>query len=91
MMAWFLSFIIKIIFMKNGLRLVTSYFQKLLLMFMAVLFNAIAFAQDKKVDINISTNKNNGFWGSPWVWVIGAAVFILLLVAILRGGSRRDA
>lgn len=90
-MAWFLSLIIKITFMKNGLRLVTSYFQKSLLVFMAMLFNVIAFAQDKSVDVNISTNKGNNFWGSPWVWVIGAAVFILLLVAILRGGSRRDA
>jgi hypothetical protein len=91
MVAWFLSFIIKIIFMKTGLKLATSYFRKLLLVFMAMLFNAIAFAQDKTVDVNISTNKGNNFWGSPWVWVIGAAVFILLLVAILRGGSRRDA
>jgi len=77
--------------MKNGLRQVTSYFQKLLLMVMAILCNVMVFAQDKSVDVNISTNKGNNFWGSPWVWVIGAAVFILLLVAILRGGSRRDA
>ena len=91
MMAWFLSFIIKIIFMKNGLRLAGSYFQKLLLMFMTMIFNVIAFAQDKSVDINITTEKKTNFWGSPWVWVVGAAIFILLLVAILRGGSRRDA
>lgn len=77
--------------MKNGLTLVTSYFQRLLLVLMAMVFNVIAFAQDKSVDINITTEKKTNFWGSPWVWVIGAAVFILLLVAILRGGSRRDA
>ncbi len=77
--------------MKTGLRLITNYSQRLLLMFMTMLFSVIVFAQDKKVDINISTNKNNGFWGSPWVWVVGAAVFILLLVAILRGGNRRGA
>ena len=45
-------------------------------------------AQDKKVDVNINTN-NGSFWSSPWVWVIGVAVFILLLVALLRGGGRR--
>jgi hypothetical protein len=88
-MAWFLSFISKIIFMKTGLKLITNYSQRLLLMFMTMLFTVITFAQDKKVDINISTNKDNGFWGSPWVWVVGAAVFILLLVAILRGGGNR--
>jgi heme/copper-type cytochrome/quinol oxidase subunit 2 len=26
----------------------------------------------------------------PWVWIVGAAVFILILVAILRGGKGRD-
>ena len=77
--------------MKNGLRLAGSYFQKLLLLVITMVFNAITFAQDKSVDINISTDKKTNFWGSPWVWVVGAAVFILLLVAILRGGSRRDA
>lgn len=50
----------------------------------------IIVAQDKKVDINVNTGKDN-FWGSPWVWVVGGAVFILLLVALLRGGGRRDA
>jgi len=51
----------------------------------------VTFAQDKQVDVNISTNKNNNFWGQLWVWVVGAAVFILLLVAILRSGSKRGA
>ena len=78
--------------MKTGLKLITNFSQRLLLMFMAIFFSVVAFAQDKKVDINITTNKGNSFWGSPWVWVVGAAVFILLLVAILRGGgSRRGA
>jgi hypothetical protein len=47
-----------------------------------------AFAQDKKVDVNINTDSNGGFFASPWVWVVGAAVFILLLVALLRGNSK---
>jgi len=37
----------------------------------------------------ITTTEQTDFWASPWVWVIGAAVFILLLVALLRGGSGR--
>ena len=35
----------------------------------------------KKVDVSVERNEN--WYASPWVWVIGAAVFILLLVALL--------
>ena len=40
----------------------------------------------KKVDVSVeSTN----WYASPWVWVVGAAIFILLLVALLGGGRSR--
>lgn len=57
---------------------------------MAVLINTILLAQDKSPDVNVKIEKDNGgsFWGMPWVWVVGAAIFILLLVALLRGRSR---
>ncbi|MEI6949397.1 hypothetical protein V9K67_19580 [Paraflavisolibacter sp. H34] len=61
---------------------------------MAAIMNALAFAQDgetKKVDVNINTGGGGGsVWGAPWLWVIGAAVFILLLVALTRGTRRAD-
>jgi hypothetical protein len=57
----------------------------------AMIASLVSFAQEKAdVDINIGEDKTN-FWGSPWVWIIGAAVFILLLVALLRGGNRESA
>ena len=47
------------------------------------------FAQDKKIDIDINTKSdNNSIFMQPWVWVVGGAVFILLLVALLRGGKK---
>jgi len=65
--------------------------KKLLLVVASALLATITFAQDKKeIDVNVNSNKSN-FWGQPWVWVVGAAIFILLLVAILRGGRRGDA
>ncbi len=48
-----------------------------------------AFAQEKGVDIDINVNKKENDWyKQPWVWVLAGAVFILLLIAILRGNKK---
>lgn len=53
---------------------------------LATALSVITFAQDKKVDISINKDSGGGNWyASPWVWIVGVAVFILLLVALLRG------
>lgn len=40
-------------------------------------------------DVNVKITKESHTWYTqPWVWVVGAAVFILLLVALLRGNSK---
>ena len=59
---------------------------------MAALYSTMALlAQEtKKVDVDINTNKGDNWYASPWVWIVGAAVFILLLVALTRGGRRVD-
>lgn len=53
--------------------------------------NIALYAQERKVDVDIDLDKgNNAQWYSnPIVWVIGGAVFILLLVALLRGGKEK--
>ena len=56
-----------------------------------ILFSVAAFAQDKGVDVDINVNKNNQWYQQPWVWIVGGAVFILLLVALLRGGQKKGA
>jgi hypothetical protein len=57
---------------------------------LAVLYSGmLLIAQEtKKVDIDVNT-KGNNWYASPWVWIVGAAVFILLLVALTRGSGRR--
>lgn len=50
----------------------------------------IAFAQDKKVEVDINTNKGGNWYAQPWVWIVGGAVFLLLLVALMRGNSNKD-
>ncbi len=39
-----------------------------------------------------TTHQTTTTWyANPWVWVLGAAVFILLLIALLRGSSGKSA
>ncbi len=65
---------------------------KFMMSLISVMASIVAFAQDKTVDVNINSDKGGGnFFASPWVWVVGVAVFILLLVALMRGGGRKDA
>ena len=61
------------------------------LSFLVTLLNLITFAQEKKAEIDVNVDKGGGgtnWYASPILWIIGAAVFILLLVALTRGRSR---
>ena len=48
--------------------------------------STLLWAQEKKVDVDISLDKgqNSNWFQQPVVWIIGGAIFILLLVALLR-------
>ena len=46
--------------------------------------------ETKQIDVDINTDGGSAWYTNPWVWVIGAAVFILLLVALTRSGRRAD-
>ena len=54
-------------------------------------YNVLTFAQDKGIDVDINVKKENEWYQNPIVWAIGGAVFILLLVALLRGGQKKGA
>ncbi|MEI5984235.1 MULTISPECIES: hypothetical protein [Sphingobacterium] len=72
--------------MKNMLILKT----RALALIMFVLMSVQAFAQEKGLDINVDVDKgDSNMFAQPWVWIVGGAVFILLLVALLRGGSKK--
>lgn len=67
---------------------------RFLFVLISMAFSLVAMAKDaaRKVDVDIDADTDSGgFFTAPWVWVVGIAIFILLLVALLRGGSsRRD-
>ena len=80
--------------MQTGISYIKSFLAKIFMTLVLTMTSVVMFAQEtKSVDVNISTDNGGGggFFTSPWVWVVGGAVFILLLVALMRGGSRRDA
>lgn len=66
--------------------------KKISFFFASMLLSFLTFAQDKKIDVDINTkgtSDSGGFMGQPWIWVVGAAVFIIILVAIIRGNSNK--
>lgn len=64
---------------------------RVLFFFLTITGSLLTYAQDKGLDVDINVKKESQWYEQPWVWIVGGAVFILLLVALLRGGSRKDA
>jgi len=66
-------------------------FNRMALLMATLVLSCYSFAQEKKVDIDINTKSENdsNFFMQPWVWIVGGAVFVLLLVALLRGNSAK--
>ena len=73
--------------MKNLIR--CNYGKSLIVSVMLTMISFVTFAQDKSTEIDVNVNKggNGGWYTQPWVWVVGGAIFLLLLIAILRGGN----
>ena len=73
--------------LKSKINQLQQVWSKIIVAIMLSLTNVLAFAQDKGLDVDINVKKESEWYQQPWVWIVGAAVFVLLLVAILRGGN----
>lgn len=71
---------------------------KLTFLFILLMNATLAMAQDggegggtsvtvSKTTTSSSSTMPQDWYTQPWVWIVGALVFILLLVALIRGGS----
>jgi hypothetical protein len=82
---------IKLFYMKTIKNFTLNVKHGLLVLFLSLL-QTIVWAQDGGgADVNVKISKDGGgsWYTQPWVWIVGGAVFILLLVALLRGGSNK--
>ncbi len=50
-----------------------------------------AFAQSvpEKVEVDVNAGGDSVWYGQPWVWVVGIAVFIVIIVAITRNNNTK--
>ncbi|HMJ47272.1 MAG TPA: hypothetical protein VK498_08080 [Ferruginibacter sp.] len=66
-------------------------FQKVSLFLMAVFMFAFAMAQDSTSTTSSSTTsvttEQTTWYTQPWAWVVGGVIFILIIVALVRGNS----
>jgi hypothetical protein len=68
-----------------------KYLRKLLALMTLCFLSTVVWAQDGGADVNLKITKEDTIWYTqPWVWILGGAVFLLLLVALLRGGGNND-
>jgi|GEM_PF-310661 len=69
-----------------------GFFKNTFLLFLLTATSAITWAQDS-TSTAISTTSSNMteettiWYTQPWVWVVGGAVLILLIIALTRGNS----
>jgi hypothetical protein len=65
---------------------ISANFKKSLLLIAVLFSQSLIWAQDKTVDVNLNVDKGGSDWyAQPWLLVLGGAVFIIIIVALLRG------
>jgi len=66
-------------------------FQKVSLFLSAVFMYALAMAQDSTVSTSSTstsvTTEQTTWYTQPWAWIVGGAIFILIIVALVRSNS----
>lgn len=71
--------------MKKSLN-ITAFFKTSLVLCTLLFSQSILWAQEKSIDVNLNVDKGGNDWyAEPWVMVVGGAVFIIIIVALLRG------
>ena len=70
-----------------------NFLKPIVTFFTLILIQAMGIAQDASGGQSVTTHTtttNTTWYAQPWVWIVAGAIFILLLVALVRGGGRND-
>jgi hypothetical protein len=69
---------------------ISATFKKSLALVALFFSQSLIWAQDKTVDVNLNVDKGGSDWyAQPWLLVVGGAVFIIIIVALMRGNSSK--
>ena len=64
---------------------------KFLLLLVFTAMQLIAWSQDAVSHTSTTvTTKTNNFEIEPWMWIVGGAVLLVILVALLRGSTNKE-
>lgn len=63
--------------------LILKHYKIAVLAVLGLMISFQIFAQDGGLDVDIDIGKPE-WYEQPWVWVVGGAIFILILVGLLR-------
>jgi hypothetical protein len=68
-----------------------KFFFSLAMIITTFLVSVKTFAQSvpEKVEVDINTGGDAVWYGQPWVWVVGIAVFIVVIIAITRNNNSK--
>ena len=70
--------------------------KQLFLFVSLTLCSALVWAQEEgtsassSVSTTTTTSTERTWYTEPWVWIVGGAVFLLLLIALMRSGGNRN-
>ena len=73
-------------------KLIFNAVQKFVLLFVLCVIQLLAWSQDSvsHSTTTVTTKTNNSFQVEPWMWIVGGAVLLVILGALLRGNSNKD-
>ena len=67
---------------------------KYLLLFLLSFTQVLVWGQDSTVashtNTTVTTKTTSEFVMQPWMWVVGGAVLLVIIVALLRGNSNKE-